>query len=41
MNIGEYEKMFKIQIELLEMEMIISEVKMSFDGINGRKDQRT
>lgn len=40
MNIGEYEKIFKIQIELVEMEITVSEVKISFDGIGGRiKDQ--
>lgn len=41
MNIGKYEKIFTIQIGLLEMEITTSEVKMSFDGVNGRKDQRT
>lgn len=40
MNVGEYEKIFKIQIELVEMEITVSEVKISFDGISGRrKDQ--
>lgn len=37
MNIGEYEKIFKSQIDLVEMEITVSDMKMSFDGIIGRR----